>query len=206
MTWTIQKTSDSELYHHGILGQKWGIRRYQNKDGTLTDEGIARRDKQYSQMSDKKLHKVLTKQIREARKNLPGKDWSNQWEASTEIGPKSQAIRDQYRKENKQWEESEPVKKWNFELRKLDRQFEKGSISPDEYDEKFEALIKQRPERNFRDLQWAYVYGKGYVNDYVNKGGRDLSVARLEDLGYDRKSAEKYVNRLAKSGLTLGGQ
>lgn len=28
-----------ELYHHGILGQKWGVRRYQNEDGTLTNEG-----------------------------------------------------------------------------------------------------------------------------------------------------------------------
>lgn len=31
-----------ELYHHGIKGQKWGIRRYQNPDGTLTAAGKAR--------------------------------------------------------------------------------------------------------------------------------------------------------------------
>ena len=36
-----------ELYHHGILGQKWGIRRYQNADGTYTEEGRARRRSAY---------------------------------------------------------------------------------------------------------------------------------------------------------------
>ena len=35
--------SKNELYHHGILGQKWGIRRFQNKDGSLTAEGRARK-------------------------------------------------------------------------------------------------------------------------------------------------------------------
>lgn len=32
----------SELYHHGILGQKWGVRRFQNSDGSLTPDGIKR--------------------------------------------------------------------------------------------------------------------------------------------------------------------
>lgn len=32
-----------ELYHHGIKGQKWGIRRFQNEDGSLTEEGKRQR-------------------------------------------------------------------------------------------------------------------------------------------------------------------
>jgi len=32
------------IYHHGVKGQKWGVRRYQNKDGTLTEEGKRRKN------------------------------------------------------------------------------------------------------------------------------------------------------------------
>jgi hypothetical protein len=34
----------NELYHHGILGQKWGVRRFENKNGHLTAAGKARYD------------------------------------------------------------------------------------------------------------------------------------------------------------------
>ena len=37
----LEDTEEDEdvLAHHGIKGQKWGVRRYQNSDGTLTEEG-----------------------------------------------------------------------------------------------------------------------------------------------------------------------
>lgn len=36
---------NGELYHYGVKGQKWGVRRYQNLDGTLTDAGKKRQSK-----------------------------------------------------------------------------------------------------------------------------------------------------------------
>ena len=48
-----------ELYHHGILGQKWGIRRFQNQDGTYTEEGkLRRREDSDKSINRKKIGKA----------------------------------------------------------------------------------------------------------------------------------------------------
>ena len=59
----------TELAHHGILGQKWGVRRFQNKDGSLTAAGKQRLEKQdRTEKSSAKLQK--TKAVIDAGTNL----------------------------------------------------------------------------------------------------------------------------------------
>lgn len=45
--------NETWLAHHGILGQKWGIRRFQNKDGSLTAAGKRRLGKQMEKDANK---------------------------------------------------------------------------------------------------------------------------------------------------------
>lgn len=71
------------LAHYGIKGQKWGVRRFQNKDGSLTDQGKLRKrnslkkmldggkklspSKRYSKLSDEELERRIKRKQNEIR-------------------------------------------------------------------------------------------------------------------------------------------
>ena len=61
---------NGELYHWGIKGMKWGVRRYQNKDGSLTPAGKKRYDKLEAEMEklggkskEKKLAEMTDEEV-----------------------------------------------------------------------------------------------------------------------------------------------
>ena len=46
--------NSNELQHFGVKGMKWGQRRYQNKDGTLTPAGVKRYNKEVVRLKKEK--------------------------------------------------------------------------------------------------------------------------------------------------------
>lgn len=57
MVYELNEPYPEYLAHHGIIGQKWGIRRFQNPDGTLTAEGRAR---YYGEKETKRFSKIAS--------------------------------------------------------------------------------------------------------------------------------------------------
>ncbi len=49
----------NDLTHHGIKGQKWGVRRYQNKDGSLTAAGKKKYSKDYKKEAEQAAKEVI---------------------------------------------------------------------------------------------------------------------------------------------------
>ena len=65
----------NELQHIGVLGMKWGVRRYQNKDGTLNAAG----KKKYKA---KESDSSVTKKVKEDLSKMTGEEFKRKYKVS----------------------------------------------------------------------------------------------------------------------------
>lgn len=84
---------NKELTHHGIKGMRWGIRRYQNKDGTLTAKGKKRYSAEMEKLKEKE--RVLkNKQRTQAKIDRLLKKSQELDELEKSLDPKKKSVQD----------------------------------------------------------------------------------------------------------------
>ena len=187
-----------ELYHHGILGMKWGIRRYQNKDGSLTAAGKKRYGTdEYTgqQVKKSKTTRAFEKLESSSREHAEKQDRLYK-QTGNEYHKKSA---EQWRKEADEYKKNAEASFKNDATKKL---------RPDLYkkQQEWDKNYKENYQKN-----WLEAYNK--TADYANKvliprlekkygtkfDGFDYSSKKSSALNYELTSLlDKYMNTTMK--------
>lgn len=182
----------TELYHHGIKGQKWGVRRYQNPDGSLTAAGrkrygidgldTSKRDK-VDKLSDKKKQKAAKKELKKLYRKIDRRsDW-DEYQAEEEKNRRSQDYRQ---------------KKADDQNRQIDREMEKKkwAISDDDEEEEDEWWLDDEEKALKAELK---AQQKERQRD-VEAAKREASIRREaeKDTQFESKNEKQYQEELRK--------
>lgn len=200
--WKYNKIpSSDELCHHGILGQKWGVRRYQNPDGSLTPEGKKRYLKSDAGRFSDKGQRLLIKDAERTLKESNGVRYGVNGAIkkmqerlvenfSDTLRMEISAIEDEYNKYN-DYDGSMPgIVGRTIALRKeYEESDEYRKIENEAIDEAIERLKRVFPER----------YEGRTRKDLVSEDGTkmDLELAEILPSYLDDKAAEG-LERYAK--------
>ncbi len=202
-----------ELYHYGIKGQKWGIRRFENEDGTLTPAGIARYGgdsyanmsrqgrKQYD--SDKKAEQYRTNSLHDIDDRYK-RSIANLGEDLKKYDKKIAKAEDKGKeKRATKLKAKQTIQRGKLYYNEMLRDLEKKKVQ----EMSLEALNKERDEANKNEMLKAFlaVVDRGSFDEYakhaylydVQEGNKDAFRENSRISDYDRQTILEKAQRRA---------
>ena len=195
----IHEYSSEELRHHGIKGMKWGLRRYQNKDGSLTPAGRKRYDKEIESLKSEKAqlqqkHKNMNAQQRmQARKDKLKADIAAEKEYLKNSGKKT-GKNDSSDKSSEETKEAEKPKT----AREMSSEELSEAINHMRLQQTYNELYSQlNPEKESKIKK----IGKKFLDDAILPAGTSVAKDWLtkvgkEALGINAKEAKSEYDKL----------
>ena len=169
-------TSQGELYHHGIKGMKWGVRRYQRKDGSLTPAG-----KKRQQILDAAAEqaKSLAKQADTDKAHFEKMAKKHEAKSGTEPTQKQiqKYLRDQFGNDIDTKQGRASIKK-DFEIDTTLEEWAAKELNADNEAKRYRALARDAAKMGEYYMKRAKHYSSMNVSEISNK---------------DVKKAKKYI-------------
>ena len=183
---TEQTYYTEELTHWGILGMKWGIRRFQNKDGTLTEAGKKRYSEDYERSRSKSREEMTDDELKSAVNRLNNERQYEQYrkELDKKEEPEVKNPLTDGKKRNKTAEEHLNITK--FKAKNLTTEELNKVIDRLQKEKQYKQLVEEAKSPVQREFQ---KYAKKIVSDLADYAVKELTVNIKDAISGEKAAA-----------------